>query len=82
MEWGKGDMVSRGEYCTVLTNMSIYKWKGSGLKSHSLQLHEPMITAEGSQMWVVRVSVVTGLAVLTCNLCCKSLLHFQASLLW
>lgn len=57
----------------------MYKWKGSGLESLSLQSHEPLIIAEGSQMWVVHVSVVTGLAVLTCSCRCKSLLAFPGT---
>lgn len=57
----------------------MFKWKGSGLESHSLQLHEPVIIAEMSQMWVVCASVVTDLAVLTCSHYCKSLMMLPGS---
>lgn len=57
----------------------MYKWKQSGLESSSLWSHEPMIIAEGSQMSVVHASVVTGLAVLTCSRCCKSLLTLSGT---
>lgn len=78
----KDDMVSRGSIAPCWPNMSVYKWKGSGLESQSLQFHELMAVAEGSQMGAVRACVVTGLAVLTWNHCCNSPWHFQAPLCW
>lgn len=71
--WRKVTCWAEGRIARCWPNMSVYKWKGSGLESHSLQSREPMAVAEGSQMCRPCVCV-TGLAVLARSHCCKSFL--------